>query len=174
MKSSSLSPSSISISRPLHLMVVNQSTFPFIPPRTAKRNLPATTGLLISTNSGIFFHVVHQHQVIVTPRAAINSRTKMIIVNTPHNPVGKVFTREELEKIAALAKEFNLLVMSDEVVSVNGILVRSIPLSYLLIPVRLSCVRQEGTCPNRYTSRHVGTDCDSRVSRKYICSVFVR
>ena len=41
----------------------------------------------------------------------------MIVVNTPHNPVGKVFTREELEKIADIAKEFNLLVMSDEVVS---------------------------------------------------------
>lgn len=40
----------------------------------------------------------------------------MIIVNTPHNPVGKVFTREELEGIAALAKEFNFLVLSDEVV----------------------------------------------------------
>jgi len=40
----------------------------------------------------------------------------MIIVNTPHNPVGKVFTRDELEKIAALAVEFNLLVMADEVV----------------------------------------------------------
>ncbi len=41
----------------------------------------------------------------------------MIIVNTPHNPVGKVFTRHELEQIAALAEEHNLLVMSDEVVS---------------------------------------------------------
>ena len=41
----------------------------------------------------------------------------MIIINTPHNPVGKVFTREELEKIAALAEQHNLLVMSDEVVS---------------------------------------------------------
>ena len=41
----------------------------------------------------------------------------MIIVNTPHNPVGKVFTRAELEGIAALAEEHNLLVMSDEVVS---------------------------------------------------------
>ena len=40
----------------------------------------------------------------------------MIIVNTPHNPVGKIFTKDELEKIAALAKEFNLLVMADEVV----------------------------------------------------------
>jgi kynurenine aminotransferase len=41
----------------------------------------------------------------------------MIILNTPHNPVGKVFTREELESIAAIATEFNLIVMSDEVVS---------------------------------------------------------
>jgi alanine-alpha-ketoisovalerate/valine-pyruvate aminotransferase len=40
----------------------------------------------------------------------------MIIVNTPHNPVGKVYTRHELEAIAALAKEFNLIVMADEVV----------------------------------------------------------
>jgi kynurenine aminotransferase len=40
----------------------------------------------------------------------------MIIVNTPHNPVGKVFTRSELEMIADIAKEFNLLVMADEVV----------------------------------------------------------
>jgi kynurenine aminotransferase len=40
----------------------------------------------------------------------------MLIVNTPHNPVGKVFTRRELEDIAAIAKEFNLLVMADEVV----------------------------------------------------------
>jgi kynurenine aminotransferase len=40
----------------------------------------------------------------------------MIVLNTPHNPVGKVFTRQELERIAALAEEFNLLVMSDEVV----------------------------------------------------------
>lgn len=40
----------------------------------------------------------------------------MIIVNTPHNPVGKVFTKSELEAIAAIAEEFNLLVMADEVV----------------------------------------------------------
>jgi kynurenine aminotransferase len=40
----------------------------------------------------------------------------MIIINTPHNPVGKVFTKQELESIAAIAEESNLLVMSDEVV----------------------------------------------------------
>ncbi|KAH9938548.1 PLP-dependent transferase [Fomitopsis serialis] len=50
---------------------------------------------------------------------SITPRTKMIIVNTPHNPVGKVFTREELEKIAALAEQHNLIVMSDEVEGVQ-------------------------------------------------------
>jgi kynurenine aminotransferase len=40
----------------------------------------------------------------------------MIIVNTPHNPVGKVFTRAELDKIATIAEEFNLLVVADDVV----------------------------------------------------------
>ena len=40
----------------------------------------------------------------------------MIVLNTPHNPVGKVFTRAELERIAALARAHNLIVMSDEVV----------------------------------------------------------
>ena len=36
--------------------------------------------------------------------AAFNDRTKAIIVNTPNNPTGKVFTREELEPIAALCR----------------------------------------------------------------------
>jgi len=42
----------------------------------------------------------------------------MIVLNTPHNPLGKVFTREELQVIADIATEFNLLVMSDEVVRI--------------------------------------------------------
>ena len=41
----------------------------------------------------------------------------MIMLNTPHNPIGKVFTREELLKVAELVEEFNLIAMSDEVVS---------------------------------------------------------
>ena len=53
----------------------------------------------------------------------------MVIVNTPHNPVGKVFTRGELEKIADLAKEFNLMVMSDEVVSPTSAPTSSVRLS---------------------------------------------
>ena len=48
-------------------------------------------------------------------RKAFGPKTKAIIVNTPHNPVGKVFTREELEKIAELCIEFNVLCLADEV-----------------------------------------------------------
>lgn len=44
-----------------------------------------------------------------------NEKTKGIIVNTPHNPLGKVFTEQELEIIANLAKKWNTLVVSDEV-----------------------------------------------------------
>jgi len=45
----------------------------------------------------------------------ITGKTKMIMVNTPHNPIGKVFTKEELQQIANLAIKHNLLVLSDEV-----------------------------------------------------------
>ncbi len=47
-------------------------------------------------------------------RKAITARTRMLLLNTPHNPTGKVFTRAELEAIAALAVEHDLLVMADE------------------------------------------------------------
>eukprot|EP00007_Cunea_sp_BSH-02190019_P005905 CAMPEP_0174244326 /NCGR_PEP_ID=MMETSP0417-20130205/34914_1 /TAXON_ID=242541 /ORGANISM="Mayorella sp, Strain BSH-02190019" /LENGTH=430 /DNA_ID=CAMNT_0015323999 /DNA_START=58 /DNA_END=1350 /DNA_ORIENTATION=+ len=47
--------------------------------------------------------------------AAISDRTKMCIVNTPHNPTGKVFSLDELERFAALAKKHDFLVISDEV-----------------------------------------------------------
>ncbi|RSH80735.1 hypothetical protein EHS25_007071 [Saitozyma podzolica] len=48
-------------------------------------------------------------------RKAFSPKTKAIIVNTPHNPVGKVFSRDELEKIAQLCIEFNVLCLADEV-----------------------------------------------------------
>ncbi len=46
--------------------------------------------------------------------AAITGRTRMIIVNSPHNPTGMVLTRGELEAIADLAISHDLLVVSDE------------------------------------------------------------
>ncbi|KAI8865854.1 PLP-dependent transferase [Ramicandelaber brevisporus] len=45
----------------------------------------------------------------------ITPRTRVLIVNTPHNPLGKVFTRDELAAIGDIAKRHNLLVLSDEV-----------------------------------------------------------
>lgn len=48
-------------------------------------------------------------------RRKITPNTKMIVVNNPHNPLGKVFARDELLEIASIAKEFNLLVLADEV-----------------------------------------------------------
>ncbi|KAH8811830.1 aminotransferase class I and II [Xylogone sp. PMI_703] len=47
--------------------------------------------------------------------AAISPRTKMIVINTPHNPVGKVFSREELLKIGDLCVKNNIIILSDEV-----------------------------------------------------------
>ncbi|XP_050528592.1 kynurenine aminotransferase isoform X2 [Daktulosphaira vitifoliae] len=44
-----------------------------------------------------------------------NSKTKLIIINTPHNPLGKVFDLEELTMIADLCKKHNVLCISDEV-----------------------------------------------------------
>lgn len=47
----------------------------------------------------------------------ITPRSKILVLNTPHNPIGKVFSQEELEEIGALATKHNLLIISDEVVS---------------------------------------------------------
>jgi len=48
-------------------------------------------------------------------RAAFHHRTKAIILNTPNNPTGKVFTRRELELIRDLCVEFNVLAITDEI-----------------------------------------------------------
>lgn len=48
-------------------------------------------------------------------RAAFSSRTRLVLLNSPHNPTGKVFDRAELELIAALAREYDVWVVTDEV-----------------------------------------------------------
>ena len=48
-------------------------------------------------------------------RAALTDRTRAIVVNSPHNPTGKVFSREELGVIADVAIEHDLLVFTDEI-----------------------------------------------------------
>src|SRR5262245_30915770 len=47
--------------------------------------------------------------------AAFNAKTKAIIINTPNNPTGKVFTRQELETIAALCQKWDAIAISDEI-----------------------------------------------------------
>lgn len=48
-------------------------------------------------------------------RAAVTPRTRMILLNTPHNPTGTVLTAAELAVVAAVAREHDLLVVTDEV-----------------------------------------------------------
>jgi N-succinyldiaminopimelate aminotransferase len=48
-------------------------------------------------------------------RAAFSPRTRLVLLNTPHNPTGKVFTREEIELVCALAREHDAWVVTDEV-----------------------------------------------------------
>jgi aminotransferase len=47
--------------------------------------------------------------------AAFNDKTKAIIINTPNNPTGKVFTRSELETIARLCMKWDVLAITDEI-----------------------------------------------------------
>lgn len=48
-------------------------------------------------------------------RAAFSKKTAAIILNTPHNPTGRVFTREEMEGVAVLCREFDAVCVTDEI-----------------------------------------------------------
>jgi aspartate/methionine/tyrosine aminotransferase len=65
-------------------------------------------------------------------RRAFSPRTKAIIINTPNNPTGKVFTREELLYIASLCQEFDALAITDEIyehITYDGL--RHVPIATL-------------------------------------------
>ena len=57
----------------------------------------------------------HWHLDEAVLRAALTSQTRLIILNNPHNPTGRLFFRAELEAVANIARERDLLVLSDEV-----------------------------------------------------------
>jgi N-succinyldiaminopimelate aminotransferase len=48
-------------------------------------------------------------------RAAVGPRTRLLLLNSPHNPTGKVFSREELARVAQLCVEHDLVAVTDEV-----------------------------------------------------------
>ena len=66
-----------------------------------------------------------EHEFRVDPQeiaSLITDRTKMIVLNSPHNPCGSALTREDVEAIAQLAIEHDLYVLSDEVYSALGVI----------------------------------------------------
>jgi aspartate/methionine/tyrosine aminotransferase len=65
-------------------------------------------------------------------REKVSPRTKMIIINSPQNPTGGVLTREDLEEIAAVATEHDLMVLSDEIY--DRILYEGEHVSFLSMP----------------------------------------
>jgi kynurenine aminotransferase len=48
-------------------------------------------------------------------RAAITSKTRMVVLNSPHNPIGKIFSKEELLAIGEICVNNNIIILSDEV-----------------------------------------------------------
>jgi aspartate/methionine/tyrosine aminotransferase len=52
-------------------------------------------------------------------RAAFNQRARAIIINTPHNPTGKVFTRAGLDLVAELAQRWDAYVLTDGIYEHN-------------------------------------------------------
>ena len=90
--------------------------------------------------------------------ASITPRTRAIYLNSPHNPTGAVLTRPDLERIAAIARERNLWVLSDEayedvlyagehvsIASLPGMYERTVPMytfskSYAMTGLRLGYV----------------------------------
>lgn len=64
--------------------------------------------------------------------AAITPKTRMIVINTPHNPIGKVFSREELMVIGDLCVKNNIIILSDEVSCL------------VVLPLRCMCTDENG------------------------------
>ena len=68
---------------------------------------------------------------------AFSPKTKLIVVNTPHNPTGKIFSKQDLQFIADLCIQHNVYALLDEVKP--SCAVEAACLSY---PVAISCKRQ--------------------------------
>lgn len=70
--------------------------------------LPAAPGVPAEQSAGWWFDADEL-------RSAFAQRPKLVLLNTPHNPTGKVFRRDELELIAELCREYDVLAITDEV-----------------------------------------------------------
>ncbi len=72
----------------------------------------------IAGGEPVFVHTTEESGWKMTPEQfeeAMTPRTKMVIINTPGNPTGAMYTREELVALAAVAEEEGILILSDEI-----------------------------------------------------------
>jgi aspartate aminotransferase len=66
----------------------------------------------------VFVEGLEENQFKITPqqlRDAITDKTKAVIINSPSNPTGMIYTREELEALGKVCLEHNILIVSDEI-----------------------------------------------------------
>jgi aspartate aminotransferase len=64
----------------------------------------------------IFFRLTEHFSLDIEDLTSkISSRTKAIIINTPNNPTGAVFSRDEIKALVDLARDYNLYIISDEI-----------------------------------------------------------
>ncbi|KAI9220880.1 PLP-dependent transferase [Blastocladiella britannica] len=75
-------------------------------PLRLRSGLPESTTTTTGSDWTLDLHELERH---------LSPRSKVLILNTPHNPTGKVFTRAELLAIGEVARKHNLLVIADEV-----------------------------------------------------------
>jgi len=85
---------------------------PFFPPYAAQIGLAGGVPVLLKTRQADGFKLT-----AAGLRAAVTDRSRLLVLNTPANPSGAVYTRDELEALAAVVVETGLLVISDEVYS---------------------------------------------------------
>jgi aminotransferase len=78
-------------------------------------NYGPDTILCGATPRFVTLHPPHWHFDPAEVAAAFNSRTRALILNSPHNPTGKVFSREELDFLAALCRQWDALAITDEI-----------------------------------------------------------
>lgn len=76
------------------------------------RNLLSLTGVVSKT---ITMRGIHWTIDFDEVRTAISPKTKAIVINTPSNPCGKVWTRAELLEVQAIAEAYDLYVITDEI-----------------------------------------------------------
>ncbi len=76
---------------------------------------PATVAMAGGTVRSVTLRAPNFSLDIEALRAAVTPKTRLILINTPHNPTGRVFSRAELEAVAALCREHDLICVSDEV-----------------------------------------------------------